>query len=44
MRDRFLHATTEDSIEPATFTGPGLYLVLVITSSGPVTMPVICLE
>lgn len=44
INGRKLHTTTEDSIEPATFTGPGLYLVHVITSSGPVTMPVICLE
>lgn len=41
---RKLFSATEPSIDPAAFTGPGLYLVHVITSTGPVTLPVVILD
>lgn len=41
---RKLFSSTVPSIDPAAFTGPGLYLVHVITSTGPVTLPVVYLE
>jgi hypothetical protein len=44
LAGRKLATSPEPSMDPAAFTGPGLYIIHVITDSGPVTLPVFCID